>query len=158
VHLRTRSHSFVTEGGVLYRPRCRPSSNAQPHSSPIAGVAAPADPRTTSGFVFNRCSPTRRSTVIHRTTVRSDDVFQDSSASDGSQRLTRAVLWYQRAFAGRPSPCRFFPTCSSYAIEALHVHGNARGLWLTTRRLMRCRPFGPSGFDPVPERSPLKAK
>jgi putative membrane protein insertion efficiency factor len=65
--------------------------------------------------------------------------------------LMRVVLWYQRAVDGRPSPCRFTPTCSSYALEALHVHGNGRGLWLTVRRLARCRPFGPSGWDPVPD-------
>jgi putative membrane protein insertion efficiency factor len=66
-------------------------------------------------------------------------------------RLLRAVDWYQRAMEGRPSPCRFTPSCSSYAREALCVHGTRRGLWLTGRRLLRCRPFGPSGFDPVPE-------
>ena len=72
--------------------------------------------------------------------------------------LLRAIGWYQRAFDGRPSPCRFFPTCSSYAAEALEVHGTARGLMLTLRRLSRCRPFGPSGFDPVPApRPPQKA-
>ena len=68
-----------------------------------------------------------------------------------SNRLVRAVDWYQRAMEGRLSPCRFTPSCSSYAREALTVHGTRRGLWLTTRRLLRCRPFGPSGFDPVPE-------
>ena len=67
-------------------------------------------------------------------------------------RLIRAVVWYQRAFEGRPSPCRFTPSCSCYALEALEVHGSGRGLWLTVRRLLRCRPFGPSGFDPVPEK------
>ena len=55
---------------------------------------------------------------------------------------------------GRPSPCRFTPSCSAYAVEALEVHGSVRGLWLTVRRLVRCRPFGPSGWDPVPEPSP----
>jgi putative membrane protein insertion efficiency factor len=65
--------------------------------------------------------------------------------------LLRAVHWYQRAAEGRPSPCRFFPSCSEYAREALEVHGAGRGTWLTVRRLSRCRPFGPSGFDPVPE-------
>ena len=75
-----------------------------------------------------------------------------------NRALRRAIAWYQRAFDGRPSPCRFFPSCSTYATEALHVHGTARGLMLTLRRLSRCRPFGPSGFDPVPEpRSPQKA-
>ena len=67
----------------------------------------------------------------------------------------RRALWlidgYQRAFAGRPSPCRFYPTCSAYAYEAYAVHGTVRGSWLTLRRLVRCRPLGPSGFDPVPE-------
>jgi hypothetical protein len=61
------------------------------------------------------------------------------------------IRWYQRSFAGRPSPCRFHPTCSHYAAEAFEVHGTGRGFWLTLRRLARCRPFGPSGFDPVPE-------
>ena len=51
---------------------------------------------------------------------------------------------------GRPSPCRFTPSCSQYAIDALAQHGTTRGLWLTVRRLLRCRPFGPSGWDPVP--------
>jgi putative membrane protein insertion efficiency factor len=67
-------------------------------------------------------------------------------------RLVRVVDWYQRAFEGRPSPCRFTPSCSSYAREALLVHGTTRGLWLTVRRLARCRPLGPSGWDPVPGR------
>jgi len=59
---------------------------------------------------------------------------------------------YQRAFEGRPSPCRFYPTCSTYAHGAFETHGTVRGFWLTLRRLLRCRPLGPSGFDPVPER------
>jgi putative membrane protein insertion efficiency factor len=61
------------------------------------------------------------------------------------------IAWYQDAFAWRPSPCRFSPTCSCYAAEAIEVHGTGRGCWLTLRRLARCRPFGPSGYDPVPE-------
>lgn len=64
--------------------------------------------------------------------------------------MLRAIETYQDAFAGRPSPCRFFPSCSVYGHEAISVHGAGRGLWLTVRRLARCRPFGPSGFDPVP--------
>jgi putative membrane protein insertion efficiency factor len=51
--------------------------------------------------------------------------------------------------------CRFEPTCSTYCIEALRTHGFVKGLWLTVCRLCRCRPFGPSGYDPVP---PLSAK
>ena len=48
--------------------------------------------------------------------------------------------------------CRFEPTCSAYCIEALRAHGAVRGVWLTMKRLLRCRPLGPSGYDPVPER------
>jgi conserved hypothetical protein YidD len=64
--------------------------------------------------------------------------------------MLRAIESYQQAFEGRPSPCRFWPTCSAYSHEAITVHGAGRGLWLTVRRLLRCRPFGPSGVDPVP--------
>ncbi len=62
-----------------------------------------------------------------------------------------AIEWYQHAVHGRPSPCRFTPSCSVYALESIEGHGARRGTWLTIRRLVRCRPFGPSGFDPVPE-------
>jgi uncharacterized protein len=61
------------------------------------------------------------------------------------------IVWYQRGMDGRPSPCRFTPTCSTYALEAVQQFGTIRGGWLTLRRFMRCRPFGPSGYDPVPE-------
>jgi len=58
---------------------------------------------------------------------------------------------YQLARSGRVSPCRFTPTCSQYAIEAVECHGARRGVPLVLRRLGRCRPGGPSGYDPVPE-------
>jgi len=57
---------------------------------------------------------------------------------------------YQAMASGRDSPCRFYPSCSNYAAEAFTVHGFWRGLSLTARRLLRCRPFGPHGVDLVP--------
>ncbi len=67
--------------------------------------------------------------------------------------LLLGVRGYRRVFAGRPSPCRYLPTCSAYAVDALEIHGALRGSWMTLRRIGRCRPGGGSGFDPVPERS-----
>lgn len=65
--------------------------------------------------------------------------------------LLKSIDWYQKGREGRPSPCRFTPSCSEYAKQAVTQYGAGRGTWLSVRRLSRCRPFGPSGFDPVPE-------
>ncbi|GAP95160.1 membrane protein insertion efficiency factor YidD [Leptolyngbya sp. NIES-2104] len=48
--------------------------------------------------------------------------------------------------------CRFHPTCSQYAIEALQTHGALKGSWLSARRICRCHPFNPGGYDPVPKK------
>lgn len=61
------------------------------------------------------------------------------------------IRLYQRVISPLlPPACRFTPTCSAYAIEAIAVHGVLRGLWLALKRLSRCRPGGGWGHDPVP--------
>ncbi len=67
-----------------------------------------------------------------------------------SRALVTPIRWYQYARAGRPSPCRYTPSCSTYAVEALQTHGALRGSWLAVRRLSRCQPWGGHGYDPVP--------
>ena len=65
--------------------------------------------------------------------------------------LLAAVRFYQRAVSpALPPRCRFYPTCSAYAAEAIEVHGTGRGLWLAVRRLATCAPWHPGGLDPVP--------
>lgn len=56
-----------------------------------------------------------------------------------------------------PSRCRFAPSCAAYAQEAIAVHGAARGVWLAVGRLLRCHPFHPGGFDPVPPSGAVRA-
>ncbi len=84
-------------------------------------------------------------------------VRQVASAGTGGRRtpvtdrMVAAVRVYQREISPRrPPSCRFEPTCSAYAVEALERHGARRGAWLTLRRLARCRPGAARGVDPVP--------
>lgn len=72
------------------------------------------------------------------------------------KRLLTAILlaiikFYRYAISPwTPNACRHTPTCSRYAVEALHMHGPFRGGWLSLKRLAKCHPWGTSGYDPVP--------
>ena len=72
------------------------------------------------------------------------------------RRLLTALLilpirFYQHAISPHfPAACRFTPTCSQYAVEAIRRHGPLRGLLLALRRILRCHPWGGCGYDPVP--------
>lgn len=65
-----------------------------------------------------------------------------------------ALLWIYRSFVSPvlPPACRYYPSCSRYAAEAVAVHGPVRGAWLALRRLLRCHPWAAGGPDPVPRR------
>jgi putative membrane protein insertion efficiency factor len=72
-----------------------------------------------------------------------------------SKALTAVLLlpirFYQVCISPMTPPsCRFTPTCSEYARQALVKHGPIKGLWLAVRRILRCHPWGGSGYDPVP--------
>lgn len=66
--------------------------------------------------------------------------------------LIGAIRFYQRAVSPLTGPsCRFSPTCSEFAVGAIDRYGALSGAWLAFKRILRCRPFGGQGYDPVPE-------
>jgi putative membrane protein insertion efficiency factor len=72
--------------------------------------------------------------------------------------MSLALQWLIRAYQLTLSPllgprCRFYPSCSQYALEAVRAHGSLQGCWLALRRLLRCHPWHAGGYDPVPERA-----
>ncbi len=70
--------------------------------------------------------------------------------------LILPILFYKKCISPfLPKSCRFYPSCSSYAIEAIEVHGPIKGVYLATHRILRCSPLSDGGYDPVP---PKKVK
>lgn len=153
----------------LVEPRVRPWSETgfvadcgrfcAPSTSPLVCICSdwlrlPGRRHSTlSDMQFRASRAARRYPAPNR---QDRDMFDPMHRHEESSRIQRILLkgiaFYQAGREGRPSPCRFTPSCSEYSREALEVHGSGRGIWLTIRRLVRCRPFGPSGYDPVPER------
>lgn len=173
VHLRDRPGRRTAQSGVRHRSRRRSGGGEEPSASADPGTA-PCD-APAPGVVSRRgttlgdrpgssCTEQRDHRSGGPGACCEDGVMTSAPANEcasptglpvrdpsgPARRLMAAIVWYQRGAEGRPSPCRFFPSCSSYAHESIAVHGALRGSWLAARRLVRCRPFGPSGVDMVP--------
>ncbi|MEU7586380.1 membrane protein insertion efficiency factor YidD [Micromonospora sp. NPDC049204] len=74
------------------------------------------------------------------------------ASTTGAKVLIAPIIAYRRWISpALPARCRFYPSCSAYAQEAVARHGALRGAALAVRRLLRCHPFHPGGYDPVPE-------
>jgi hypothetical protein len=68
------------------------------------------------------------------------------------KRVAKAPVIFYRKFVSplKPPTCRFYPTCSAYALEAIEVHGALKGTYLAAKRILKCHPWHPGGVDPVP--------
>jgi len=66
--------------------------------------------------------------------------------------LIKLIIFYRKFISPlKPPSCRFYPTCSQYSLEAIEKYGALKGSYLTLRRILRCHPFNPGGWDPVPQ-------
>jgi putative membrane protein insertion efficiency factor len=78
-------------------------------------------------------------------------VSDRGTPSAGARALMAPIRAWRVLSSRLPARCRFYPSCSEYALEALAEHGAARGAWLAARRVGRCHPWHPGGLDPVPQ-------
>jgi len=83
-----------------------------------------------------------------------DELVRESSRSLVARAMLKLVGLYRLTAPARVPRCRYMPSCSAYAEEAIGRYGAGRGSWLALRRLLRCQPFGSFGFDPVPDLEP----
>jgi len=83
--------------------------------------------------------------------TEADGQVAQARPSAAARVLMSLISGYRRFISPLLGPrCRFAPSCSAYALEAVREHGALRGTWLAVRRIGRCHPFNPGGFDPVP--------
>jgi putative membrane protein insertion efficiency factor len=117
------------------------------HASVATATSAPVDPAPPP------LAPDPTS-IEHRDGEADDAADRDTSPAPGlvGRFLLGAIRLYQATAALRAPRCRFYPSCSAYAVTAIRTHGALRGSWLAVRRVGRCHPWNPGGIDPVPPR------
>lgn len=95
--------------------------------------------------------------IVQTPLTQQNRLFTNKEAAMLKTLLKLLIRLYQWTLGTvLPNSCRFTPTCSHYALQALDKHGVGTGILLTVRRLLRCHPFSAGGYDPVPEKTQLK--
>lgn len=150
----SRSGRRPSYGGALEEQE-RTSTLSQSCPPSVAG-AVESPPRCHAAGLdsleLSQCTDEEKHTTAQGRRARLHDPIGNPAAMTSASRILRGIVLGYRAI--RPllggSRCRFWPSCSHYALEALELHGARRGGALAARRILRCHPFHPGGYDPVP--------
>lgn len=91
---------------------------------------------------------------VHEEQQHTSEVQREQRQETLASRIVKGPIHFYRKFISplTPPTCRFYPTCSAYALEAIDVHGPLKGTWLAIKRIARCHPFNSGGIDYVPPR------
>jgi uncharacterized protein len=140
----TQSREAEDAGGISIKPRFDPGRLGHRSESPQRGSQSPVqDPHAGVDAALSRacCSA-----------FEADNAADPQSAQAPLKTAVLALISFYRATLSPaiPSSCRFYPTCSAYAYDAVSQWGIWRGIGLAVRRVLRCQPFGSFGYDPVP--------
>lgn len=127
-------------------------STTVPERSSATRTAGPGRAALSALDPEPRSDPDRKTCSCAAEHAGATTVTPDSKLGPGARVVVFLLSLYKAFFSPLlPSSCKFYPTCSVYAMEAVQRHGVVRGLSLALRRLLRCRPFSPGGYDPVPD-------
>jgi uncharacterized protein len=124
-----------------------------PHGARAAGATTPRSGDAPSTSTPTRPTPSERDQPLSAPAGQATEPDRDEPVGPAARMLIAIVRAYQRWISPMLAPrCRFYPSCSAYAVTALARHGAIRGSALALWRVLRCQPFHPGGVDPVPPR------